>query len=219
MDIEGIVRGISIWAIPVMLAIVLHEVAHGWVADRLGDNTARWMGRLTLNPLKHVDPFGTIFIPLMLLVLQSPFIFGYAKPVPVDFRKLRRPKQDMVWVALAGPVTNLVLAVLSTMLLALLVKMPAAMNWLIEPVALMCQASILINMVLCIFNLLPLPPLDGGRIAVGLLPGPMAYQLSRLEPYGFIIVIVLLLLGLFQAILGPLIFGSSNFLISWALGG
>ncbi|MFQ5355413.1 MAG: site-2 protease family protein [Mariprofundaceae bacterium] len=218
MDIEGIIRGISIWAIPVMLAIVLHEVAHGWAADRLGDNTARWMGRLTLNPLKHVDPFGTIFIPLILLVLQSPFIFGYAKPVPVDFRKLRRPKQDMIWVALAGPATNLVLAVLSAMLLALLVKMPPTMNWLIEPVALMCQASILINMVLCIFNLLPLPPLDGGRIAVGLLPGPMAYQLSRLEPYGFIIVIALLLLGLFQAILGPMIFGSSNFLISWAMG-
>jgi Zn-dependent protease len=218
MDVESILRGISIWALPVMLAIVLHEVAHGWVADKLGDDTARWMGRLTLNPLKHIDPVGTILIPLLLLIMHSPFIFGYAKPVPIDFRKLRRPKQDMVWVALAGPVTNLILAVASAVLLALLVEMPRSLGWLIEPLALMCQASILINMVLCIFNLLPLPPLDGGRIAVGLLPGPAAYQLSRIEPYGFIIIVVLLLLGLFQVVLGPLILGASNFLIGWALG-
>lgn len=218
MDVENIIRGISIWALPVMLAIVLHEVAHGWVADKLGDDTARWMGRLTLNPLKHVDPVGTILIPLLLLIMHSPFIFGYAKPVPIDFRKLRRPKQDMVWVALAGPVTNLILAVVSAVLLALLVEMPQNLGWLIEPLALMCQASILINMVLCVFNLLPLPPLDGGRIAVGLLPGPVAYQLSRIEPFGFLIIVVLLLLGLFQVVLGPLIFGASNLLIGWALG-
>ena len=195
MDIDGIIRGISIWALPVLFAIVLHEVAHGWVADKLGDDTARWMGRLTLNPIKHIDPVGTILIPVALLVVGSPFLFGYAKPVPVNFRKLRRPKQDMIWVALAGPATNLLLAVFSSLLLMLAVNLPPSASWLAQPLALMCQASIIINVVLCIFNLLPLPPLDGGRVAVGLLPGPMAYQLSRLEPFGFLIVILLLVSG------------------------
>ncbi len=216
MNIEGILHGISIWALPVMLAIVLHEVAHGWVADKLGDDTARWMGRLTLNPLKHIDPIGTILVPVMLLVIGSPFIFGYAKPVPVNFRKLRRPKQDMVWVALAGPATNVVLALLSTALLAAMFLLPAAWGWLAEPVGLMCQASILINMVLCIFNLIPLPPLDGGRVAVGLLPGAMAYHLSRLEPFGFIIIIGLLVSGVLQHIIGPPVFGSAEWLIGLA---
>jgi len=219
MDIEGIIHGISIWAVPVVLAVILHEVAHGWVADRLGDDTARWMGRLTLNPLKHLDPVGTVLIPLLLLVLHSPFLFGYARPVPVNFNKLRRPKQDMVWVAMAGPATNLILAFISSLLLALVVKGPPAMDWLIQPVSLMCQASIIINMVLCIFNLLPLPPLDGGRIAVGLLPEPISHHLARLEPFGFFIIIALLLMGLFQNILGPVIFGISNVLIHWALAG
>jgi len=217
MDIEGIIRGISIWAIPVVLAIILHEVSHGWVADKLGDDTARWMGRLTLNPLKHIDPVGTILLPLLLLVLHSPFLFGYAKPVPVNFSKLRRPKKDMVWVAIAGPAMNLALALISSLLLAVLTKGPSAMAWLIQPVSLMCQASIIINMVLCVFNLLPLPPLDGGRIAVGLLPEPFSYYLARLEPFGFFIIVLLLLLGLFQNILGPIIFGASNSLIHWAL--
>jgi len=218
MDIEAIIRGISIWALPVVLAVVLHEVAHGWVADRLGDNTARFMGRLTLNPLKHIDPFGTILIPLMLLVAGSPFLFGYAKPVPVDFRKLGNPKRDMIWVALAGPVTNLLLALVSTLLLAVAVQMPQGMVWMAEPLALMCQASIIINLVLFIFNLLPLPPLDGGRVAVGLLPGPMAYQLSRIEPYGFLIIVALLIFGVFQAVIGPLVMGGSFALIGWAMG-
>ncbi|PJC67548.1 MAG: site-2 protease family protein, partial [Zetaproteobacteria bacterium CG_4_8_14_3_um_filter_59_5] len=170
MDINAILHGISIWALPVMLAIVLHEVAHGWMADKLGDDTARWMGRLTLNPIKHIDPIGTILVPAMLLVFGSPILFGYAKPVPVNFRKLRHPKRDMVWVALAGPVTNVLLAIASAALLALMVQLPEDMVWLAQPVASMCQASIIINMVLCIFNLIPLPPLDGGRVAVGLLP-------------------------------------------------
>ena len=217
MDIDAIVRGISIWALPVVLAVILHEVAHGWVADRLGDNTARFMGRLTLNPLKHIDPIGTILIPIMLLVAGSPFLFGYAKPVPVDMRKLNNPRRDMVWVAAAGPATNLILALASTLLLALAVQMPQGMNWMAEPLALMCQASIIINLVLCIFNLIPLPPLDGGRVAVGLLPGPMAYQLARLEPYGFMIIVALLFLGVLGKVIGPLVMGGSYLLINMAL--
>jgi len=216
---EAIIQGISIWAIPVVLAVVLHEVAHGWVADRLGDDTARWLGRLTLNPIKHIDPVGTVLIPVLLIVVGSPFLFGYAKPVPINWRKLRNPRRDMVWVALAGPATNLLLALVSAVLLAIAVSMPAELIWIIKPLALMCQASIIINLVLCVFNLLPLPPLDGGRVAVGLLPGPAAYQLSRLEPFGFLIIVALLLLGILQKVIGPLIFGGSQLLIGWALGG
>ena len=217
MDIDGIIQKISIWALPVLLAIILHEVAHGWVAEKLGDNTARWMGRLTLNPIKHIDPVGTILIPLGLVLLGSPFLFGYAKPVPIDFRKLRNPKRDMIWVALAGPATNLILALLSTALLALVMTLPASLFWIIEPLAMMCQASIIINMVLCIFNLIPLPPLDGGRIAVGLLPGPLAWQLSRVEPYGFMIIVALLFLGVLQSVIGPMVMGSSFWLINLVL--
>lgn len=216
MDIAEIMQKISIWALPVLMAIVLHEVAHGWVADKLGDNTARFMGRLTLNPIKHIDPVGTILIPIALVVIGSPFIFGYAKPVPVDFRKLNSPKRDMIWVALAGPATNLLLAIASALLLALVAHAPESMMWAAQPLALMCQASIIINMVLCIFNLMPLPPLDGGRIAVGLLPGPLAYQLSRLEPVGMLLIIALLLLGFFQAVIGPMVAGSAGFLINMA---
>jgi len=216
IDINAIMQGISIWALPVLFAVVLHEVAHGWVADKLGDDTARWMGRLTLNPLKHIDPVGTLLIPILLLVMQSPFLFGYAKPVPINWRKLRNPNRDMVLVALAGPLTNLALALLSTAVLMLAVMMPESMLWFTKPLALMCQASIIINLVLFIFNLLPLPPLDGGRVAVGLLPGPMAYQLSQLERYGFIIIMVLLVLGWLQAIIGPVVMGGSQFLINLA---
>jgi len=219
MNIDAIIQGISTWALPVLFAIVLHEVAHGWVADKLGDNTARFMGRLTLNPIKHIDPIGTILIPVLLLVVGSPFLFGYAKPVPIDFRKLRNPKRDMIWVALAGPVTNLLLALISTLVLAVTVNMPGSMAWVSQPLALMCQASIIINVVLCIFNLLPLPPLDGGRVAVGLLPGPMAYQLSRIEPFGFMIIILLLVSGVLQSVIGPLVMGSASALINLAIPG
>jgi len=217
MDIGAILHNISIWALPVLLAIVLHEYAHGWVADKLGDDTARWMGRLTLNPISHIDPIGTILIPLALLVMGAPFLFGYAKPVPINFNKLRNPKRDMVWVALAGPLTNLALALLSTFILWIAFHMPEGLRWFAEPLAMMCQASILINVVLFIFNLIPLPPLDGGRVAVGLLPGPWAYQLSRLEPYGFFIIIGLLVLGVFQTVLGPIIFGLGKALVTLAI--
>lgn len=217
LDINEIIHKISIWALPVLLAIVLHEVAHGWVADKLGDNTARFMGRLTLNPIKHIDPVGTIIIPLALVVMGSPFLFGYAKPVPVDFRKLGNPKRDMIWVALAGPAMNLLLALISTLVLAITVNMPPSMIWAAEPLAMMSQASIIINMVLLIFNLIPLPPLDGGRIAVGLLPGPLAYQLARVERFGFMIVILLLVTGILQAVIGPLVMGSSFYLIGMVL--
>lgn len=217
MDIEAILRGISIWALPVLFAIVLHEVAHGWVADKLGDDTARWMGRLTLNPIKHIDPIGTIFIPIALLVMGTPFLFGYAKPVPVNFSKLRNPKRDMVWVALAGPLTNLALALASVVLLWIAVRLPEALLWFSQPLSLMAQASIMINVVLLVVNMIPLPPLDGGRVATGLLPGPLAYQLSRLEPYGFFILIGLLVLGVFQTVLGPIIFGLSKALMTLAL--
>ncbi len=216
IDMNAIMQGISIWALPVLFAVVLHEVAHGWVADKLGDDTARWMGRLTLNPLKHIDPVGTLLIPVLLLIMQSPFLFGYAKPVPINWRKLRNPKRDMVLVALAGPLTNLALALVSTAVLALAAVMPESMLWFTKPLALMCQASIIINLVLFIFNLLPLPPLDGGRVAVGLLPGPMAYQLSQLERYGFIIIVILLVLGWLQAIIGPVVMAGSQFLINLA---
>ena len=216
-DINAIMQGISIWALPVLFAVILHEVAHGWVADKLGDDTARWMGRLTLNPIKHIDPIGTILIPIVLLVMQSPFLFGYAKPVPVNFRKLRNPKRDMIWVALAGPLMNLALAIVSAIVLMIAVHMPESMLWAAKPLALMCQASILINIVLMVFNLIPLPPLDGGRVAVGLLPGNLSYQLSRLEPYGFMIIVVLLMMGWLQTLISPVVVGASEYLINWAI--
>jgi len=218
MEFDSMIRNITIWALPVVLAIVLHEVAHGWVAYRLGDDTAKWLGRLTLNPLKHVDPIGTLLIPAILLISGSPFLFGYAKPVPINYGKLRNPRRDMIWVALAGPLTNLMLAIASAVLLTVIVRMANIMPWLAEPLSLMCQASILINLVLFLFNLLPLPPLDGGRVAVGLLPGPMAYALSRVEPFGFLIIVALLLLGVLQAVLGPLVFGGFGLLTAWATG-
>ena len=161
-------------------------------------------------------PLYMIVIPIALLLMQSPFLFGYAKPVPINWRKLRHPKRDMVWVALAGPLTNLALALISTAVLAVAVMLPESMIWFTQPLALMCQASIIINLVLLIFNLLPLPPLDGGRVATGLLPGPMAYQLSKLERYGFIIIVVLLVLGWLQAIIGPLVMGGTQWLIAIA---
>ena len=187
----SLVQKISIWVVPVILGITVHEVAHGWIARKLGDNTAFMLGRLTLNPLKHIDPMGTILIPGMLLLLQAGFIFGYAKPVPINWKNLKQPKRDMALVAAAGPVANLLMAIGWALLLRLGVVLGDSGFALVY----MGVAGISINGILMILNLLPLPPLDGGRVLTGLLPGPIAYKFSRIEPYGFFILIALLVTG------------------------
>lgn len=207
--IEESVRQISIWALPILAAIIFHEVAHGWVAFRLGDSTAARMGRLTLNPISHIDPFGTVLLPLLLIVVGAPFVFGYAKPVPVNFYNLNHPKRDMIWVALAGPVTNIVLAVVSVYALKLLdlaggafLSIPA---FLVTPMLLMAQSSVNINVMLAAFNLFPIPPLDGGRVLVGLLPEPYSQMVARIEPYGFLVILLLLMTHTLDIFLGPVI--------------
>ena len=176
----------SVWVIPVLLAITLHEAAHGYVALKLGDDTALSAGRVTFNPLKHIDRFGTILLPALLLLVKSPFLFGYAKPVPVNFSRLNKPRRDMIWVAAAGPATNLILATVSALLLHLVVLFPPpAAAWIGDNL----RNSLVINVVLAVFNMLPLPPLDGGRVAVGLLPDMLAFRLARLERWGLFIII------------------------------
>ncbi|WP_405124781.1 site-2 protease family protein [Pulveribacter suum] len=181
-----------IYALPVLFSITVHEAAHGYVARHFGDNTAYMLGRMTLNPLKHIDPIGTILMPLLLYFSTSgAFVFGYAKPVPVNFGNLRHPKRDMVWVALAGPASNFVQAVLWALLLIVLVALDVAEPFFVQ----MARAGILVNLVMWAFNLFPLPPLDGGRVLAGLLPVRQALWLSRIEPYGFFIVLALVLAG------------------------
>jgi Zn-dependent protease len=178
----------STWVLPVVFAVTFHEAAHGFVAYRLGDDTAWRAGRVTFNPLKHIDRFGTIILPALLILMRSPFLFGYAKPVPVNFGRLDSPRRDMVWVALAGPATNVLLAIASSLLFyGVDLVPPNPAQWL----ALNLIHSIQINAVLCVFNMLPLPPLDGGRVAVGLLPDRLAFPLARLEPFGMLIVMLL----------------------------
>jgi Zn-dependent protease len=191
MEWETILYTASTWVIPVLLAITLHEAAHALVAHRLGDDTAHGLGRVTLNPLKHIDLFGTILLPALLLFLRSPFLFGYAKPVPVNFGALGHPRRDMVLVAVAGPATNLAVAIVAALSFHLLAYLPSgAVAWVAQNL----KNALVINVVLAVFNMLPLPPLDGGRVAVGLLPNIIAVPLARLEPYGMLILLALIFL-------------------------
>ena len=189
-----VIQNIAVYALPILFAITLHEAAHAYAAKYFGDLTAYSMGRMSLNPLRHIDPVGTVVIPLALALLQSPFIFGYARPVPVDFSRLRHPKRDMAWVALAGPLANLVMALLWMMFYLLL----DAGGFEERYFNLVARAGVMINLVLFAFNLFPLPPLDGGRIMTSILPNRFAYQFSRIEPYGFFIVLGLMMLNLLQ---------------------
>ncbi|MDB5880399.1 MAG: putative rane protein [Ramlibacter sp.] len=193
MNIANLVQTVLIYALPVLFAITIHEAAHGYVARYFGDNTAYSMGRVTLNPFKHIDPMGTILMPLLLYFATSgAFLFGYAKPVPVNFGALRRPKRDMVWVALAGPASNFIQAILWAIGYTVLTASDVNERFFLE----MCKAGVLVNLVMWAFNLFPLPPLDGGRVLVGLLPRRLAYAVSRVEPWGFFIVMALVLVGI-----------------------
>jgi Zn-dependent protease len=200
---DNIIQTVLIYALPVLFAITIHEAAHGYVARYFGDNTAYMMGRVTLNPIKHIDPVGTILMPLLLYFATSgAFLFGYAKPVPVNFGHLRNPKRDMVWVALAGPASNFVQALLWAIAFVLLSGMGITERFFIE----MCKAGVLVNLVMWAFNLFPLPPLDGGRVLVGLLPRRLAWSFSRIEPWGFFIVMGLVIAGVVSNLwLRPLI--------------
>ncbi len=180
---------ISVWALPLLFAITLHEAAHAWTAWKLGDNTAKKLGRVSFNPLTHIDPFGTVILPLILLVSGSGFMFGYAKPVPVNFNQLNNPRRDGVLVALAGPGANIFLLIMAALLLNVMALIPDFMSdWFRQNMINM----IIINAILAVFNMLPIPPLDGGRVAVGILPYPLARPLSRLEPYGMLIILMAL---------------------------
>jgi Zn-dependent protease len=197
VDIPNLIQTVAIYALPVLFAITVHEAAHGYAARHFGDNTAWMLGRITLNPLKHIDPVGTILMPLLLYFATSgAFLFGYAKPVPVRFGNLRNPKRHMVWVALAGPGANLIQALLWGVLLYALVGSGVSERFFIE----MCRAGMLVNVVMFAFNLFPLPPLDGGRILVGLLPHRPAELLSRVEPWGFFIVMGLVIAGVVSSL-------------------
>ncbi len=190
-----LVQTVAVLALPLLFAVTVHEVAHGWVARRLGDPTAMMLGRLTLNPIKHIDPLGTLLIPALLLIMHAPFLFGWAKPVPVTWQNLRNPRRDMALVAAAGPGANLVMALLWALVAKLGLVLAPGIGGLALPIVLMGKVGITFNLVLMVLNLLPLPPLDGGRVLVGLLPGPLAWKVSRIEPYGFAILLVLLMTG------------------------
>ncbi len=214
MNFNELVQTISTHAVPVLLAITLHEAAHGYTARQLGDDTAWQMGRVTLNPFPHIDLVGTVIMPLMLFFATSgQFLFGYAKPVPVDFSRLRHPKRDMVWVALAGPAVNLLQAFAWAVLIYLLSGMGSDERFFLE----MAQAGVLVNLVMFAFNLFPLPPLDGGRIVVGLLPMRLAIGFSHIERYGFFIVMGLVLMGVINTLwMRPIMMATTEG-IQWVL--
>jgi Zn-dependent protease len=203
VESNNLIQTILVFALPTLFAITIHEAAHGYVARHFGDNTAYMMGRVTLNPLKHVDPVGTILMPLLLyFATHGAFLFGYAKPVPVNFGRLRHPKRDSVWVALAGPASNFIQALLWAIVFTVLAGLGLTERFFLE----MAKAGVLVNLVMCAFNLFPVPPLDGGRVLVGLLPARQSYALSRVEPWGFFIVMALVLVGIVSRFwLSPLI--------------
>jgi Zn-dependent protease len=203
---ELVIRDLLIWVVPVLLAITVHEAAHGYVARYFGDPTAEMAGRITINPLKHIDPFGTIILPLILFKFSG-FVFGWAKPVPVNFSRLRHPKADMLWVAAAGPASNLAMAI-GWALLWKLGAGSAPGSWL-SGLVLMAEAGIRINGILMLLNLLPIPPLDGGRVTISLLPDRLAWKYARIEPFGFPILLILIVTGVLGIILGPLLDGFS----------
>jgi Zn-dependent protease len=209
----SLVQKIIIWAIPVLFAITVHEVAHGWVALKLGDRTAQMLGRLTLNPFKHIDPIGTVLVPGLLLLLGG-FVFGWAKPVPVSYQNLHQPKRDMAWVAAAGPAANFIMAIIWAIVAKLGLMLIHADITLGQPMMFMGVAGVLINTMLMMLNLLPIPPLDGSRVLSSWLPGPMAYKFSRIEPYGFFILLGLLYFGILNLILWPLVSAMLGLLVS-----
>ena len=201
MEIGNIIQKIAVYLLPMLFAITVHEAAHGYAAKYFGDSTAEKLGRITLNPLKHIDPFGTVILPLLLFFSSAgAFSFGWAKPVPVNFNNLRNPKKDMLWVAAAGPATNFIMAIFWAMTASMLNFFPKSAAVFISE---MCYAGIGINLALMILNLIPMPPLDGGRIAVSLLPNHLAIKLAQVEKYGFLILIALMLTGILDKIISP----------------
>lgn len=204
MNFDQILEAITIWALPVIFAITLHEAAHGWVASKLGDPTAKALGRITVNPIKHIDLMGTIIVPLVLVVLGG-FVFGWAKPVPVDARNFKQPLKDMALVAAAGPVSNLLMACFWALIMAFAINWLEPDQWLKRPLAMMAQAGVVINLILMTLNLLPLLPLDGGRVVTGLLSPRAAMTFMKTERYGMIILLLLLFSGILGKILGPVV--------------
>jgi Zn-dependent protease len=216
MDVSHLIQTFAVYALPVLFAITLHEAAHGYVARHFGDMTAFAQGRVSLNPLRHIDPVGTILVPLVILLLSGGrFLFGWAKPVPVNYSALRQPKRDMMWVAAAGPLSNLAMALGWAVLLRLALLLPA--NFFSAPMAEMAKAGILVNLVFMFLNLLPILPLDGGRITASLLPHRMAWQYSKLEPWGLPILLILLVTNLLDVVLNPLIDMSSSLIRAFVL--
>ena len=204
MDEAEFIRRIAVWVLPVLFAITGHEVAHGWAARTLGDPTAMMLGRLTLNPLKHIDPIGTVLLPGLLLYVGG-FVFGWARPVPVTWENLRHPRRDIALVAAAGPVANLVMALGWALAIRVGTLLLPYLPWFAEPLTYMGVAGIFINVILLILNLLPILPLDGGRVVLSFLPGPLAARYSRLEPYGLVILLALLALNVLGQVLSPVI--------------
>jgi len=212
MDIENIIYQISIWALPVLFAITLHEVAHGYVADRLGDSTSRMLGRLTLNPIKHIDPIGTLLVPAVMILLPIGFVFGWAKPIPVNTRNLKNVRKDMALVAIAGPLANLAMAIgwAAFMLIISMIPDQGIQKGMFE----MALNGVFFNVLLMVLNLMPLPPLDGGRVLAGVAPRNIANLLDKIEPYGFLIIIAILASGLFASGLGPIINSLTQLILS-----